>query len=60
CALPREGPVPHAASGGMHRKLIAAREALLAGVPRVSVSDGRVPRPVTAALGGAGTILEIS
>ncbi|RFU37964.1 [LysW]-aminoadipate kinase [Actinomadura logoneensis] len=60
CTLPREGAVPHAASGGMHRKLIAAREALLAGVPRVSVSDGRVPRPVTAALGGAGTTLEIS
>ncbi|MFC4909655.1 [LysW]-aminoadipate kinase [Actinomadura gamaensis] len=60
CALPREGPVPHAASGGMHRKLIAAREALLGGVPRVSVSDGRLPRPVTAALGGAGTTLEIT
>ncbi|WP_026416511.1 [LysW]-aminoadipate kinase [Actinomadura oligospora] len=60
CALPHEGPVPHAASGGMHRKLIAAREALLAGVPRVSVSDGRIPHPVTAALGGAGTTLEIS
>lgn len=59
CALPREGPVPHAASGGMHRKLIAAREALLAGVPRVSVSDGRVPLPVTAALRGAGTTLEL-
>lgn len=60
CPLPREGPVPHAASGGMHRKLIASREALLAGVPRVSVGDGRIPRPVTAALNGAGTTLEIS
>lgn len=60
CALPREGPVPYAASGGMHRKLIAAREALLAGVPGVSVCDGRVPRPVTAALAGAGTTLEIT
>ncbi|MFC5185572.1 [LysW]-aminoadipate kinase [Actinomadura harenae] len=60
CALPREGPVPHAASGGMHRKLIAAREALLAGVPRVSVCDGRLPRPLTAALDGAGTTLEIT
>ncbi|MFD0690619.1 [LysW]-aminoadipate kinase [Actinomadura fibrosa] len=60
CALPHEGPVPHAATGGMHRKLVAAREALLAGVPRVSVCDGRVPRPVTAALAGAGTTLEIA
>ncbi|MCP2342424.1 [LysW]-aminoadipate kinase [Actinomadura rupiterrae] len=60
CALPREGPVPHAASGGMHRKLVAAREALLGGVPRVAVCDGRLPRPVTAALGGAGTTLEIA
>lgn len=59
CPLPREGAVPHAASGGMHRKLIAAREALLAGVPRVTVSDGRVPRPVGAALNGAGTTLEV-
>ncbi|MEV5826924.1 [LysW]-aminoadipate kinase [Spirillospora sp. NPDC052242] len=60
CALAPDGPVPYAASGGMHRKLIASREALLAGVPRVSVCDGRVPRPVTAALRGAGTTLEIT
>lgn len=58
CLLPRDGAVPYAASGGMHRKLIAARDALLAGVPQVIISDGRVPRPVTAALGGAGTTLE--
>ncbi|MGP4022492.1 [LysW]-aminoadipate kinase [Actinomadura sp. 3N407] len=60
CVLPPGGPMPHAVGGGMHRKLIAAREALLAGVSRVSVSDGRVPRPVTAALDGAGTKLEIT
>lgn len=60
CVLPREGPVPYAASGGMHRKLIAAREALLAGVPRVTVSDGRAARPVSAALDGAGTTLELT
>ncbi|MBO2445646.1 [LysW]-aminoadipate kinase [Actinomadura barringtoniae] len=60
CALPREGSMPYAATGGMHRKLIAAREALLAGVPQVTVGDGRVPRPVTAALDGTGTTLEVA
>jgi len=60
CVLPREGPMPHAATGGMHRKLIAAREALLAGVPQVSVCDGRASRPVTYALDGNGTTLEVA
>jgi [amino group carrier protein]-L-2-aminoadipate 6-kinase len=59
CALPRAGPVPYAATGGMHRKLIAAREALLCGVPDVVVGDGRVERPVSAALGGRGTRVEM-
>jgi acetylglutamate/LysW-gamma-L-alpha-aminoadipate kinase len=47
CPLPREGPVPYAASGGMHRKLLAAREALLGGVAEVVVADGRTARPLT-------------
>lgn len=58
--LPREGGMPYAATGGMHRKLVAARDALLGGVPEVIISDGRVERPVRAALAGAGTTLELA
>ncbi len=47
CSLSPDGPVPHAASGGMHRKLIAAREALLGGVREVVIADGRTARPLT-------------
>lgn len=47
CVLEREGPVPYAATGGMHRKLVAAREALLGGVGEVVVADGRTARPLT-------------
>jgi len=47
CELTRDGPIPHAASGGMHRKLIAAREALLGGVTEVIIADGRTARPLT-------------
>jgi acetylglutamate/LysW-gamma-L-alpha-aminoadipate kinase len=54
CAVPATGPPPHR-DGGMGMKLIAAREALLAGVPRVLVGDGRRPRPVLAALSGRAT-----
>lgn len=61
CELPREGgPLPYAASGGMHRKLVAAREAVLGGVAQVIIADGRVPRPVSAALAGAGTRVEVT
>ena len=45
------------ASGGMRRKLMAAREALRGGVPRVILADGRAERPVRAALAGEGTVL---
>jgi acetylglutamate kinase len=31
----------------MHRKLIAAREALLGGVAEVIIADGRTVRPLT-------------
>lgn len=44
-------------SGGMRRKLMGAREALQAGVPRVVLADGRVTHPVTAALAGEGTVI---
>jgi acetylglutamate/LysW-gamma-L-alpha-aminoadipate kinase len=53
CVLPADGPVPPAATGGMHRKLIAAREALLGGVPEVVIGDGRTPRPLTEVSGTA-------
>jgi acetylglutamate/LysW-gamma-L-alpha-aminoadipate kinase len=57
CELPADGPVPHAASGGMHRKLVAAREAVRRGVPEVIIADGRRPRPLTEV---AGTIVEVA
>lgn len=59
-AVPRAGRMPYAASGGMHRKLIAGRDALLGGVPEVIISDGRVDGPVGAAISGAGTRLELA
>ncbi len=46
---------PADVSGGMRLKLVAAREALAAGVPRVLIADGRRERPVTAALAGEAT-----
>jgi [amino group carrier protein]-L-2-aminoadipate 6-kinase len=57
CELPDEALLACAASGGMHRKLIAADEALSGGVGVVHIADGRVPEPVSAAAGGAGTVL---
>jgi [amino group carrier protein]-L-2-aminoadipate 6-kinase len=54
CAVPIRG-APGAFGGGMGMKLIAAREALVASVPRVVVADGRVSRPVFGALAGLGT-----
>lgn len=56
CRLPDESLVASVASGGMHRKLIAAAEALAGGVPEVRIADGRGPAPVSAALRGAGTL----
>ncbi|HST63616.1 MAG TPA: acetylglutamate kinase [Mycobacteriales bacterium] len=53
-ALDPAGPPPYV-GGGMGIKLVAAREALAAGVPVVVVADGRGPDPVGAALAGAGT-----
>ena len=55
CAVPRSGAPDRSARGGMALKLVAAREALLGGVPRVRIADGRGPGPVRAALDGAGT-----
>jgi [amino group carrier protein]-L-2-aminoadipate 6-kinase len=55
CRMPCSGRPPEWARGGMALKLVAAREALEGGVPEVVVADGRVERPVLAALDGAGT-----
>ncbi len=46
------------AYGRMKRKLIAAREALEAGVGSVVIADSRVEHPVAAALEGRGTVIE--
>lgn len=44
------------AQGRMKNKVLAAREALLAGVPRVIIGDARGASPITRALEGAGTV----
>ncbi|WP_425922259.1 [LysW]-aminoadipate kinase [Streptomyces sp. FR-108] len=54
CRVPRRG-TPPVVTGGMGVKLIAARDALLSGVRRVLIADGRRPSPVREALAGAGT-----
>ncbi|MFD9902818.1 [LysW]-aminoadipate kinase [Streptomyces sp. NPDC059063] len=54
CRVPRRG-TPPVVTGGMGVKLIAAREALLSGVQRVLIADGRRPRPVQEALAGSCT-----
>lgn len=55
CEVPAAGPPPHR-GGGIGVKLIAAREALCAGVSRVLIADGRrLDRPVLAALSGQAT-----
>jgi [amino group carrier protein]-L-2-aminoadipate 6-kinase len=46
------------ARGRMRKKLLAAREALEGGVPRVVIALSTGPQPVTAALGGGGTVIE--
>ncbi|MEH1167086.1 [LysW]-aminoadipate kinase [Micromonospora sp. CPCC 205539] len=53
-ALPPTG-APPGVGGGMAMKLIAGREALLGGVGRVLVADGRHDNPVRAAFTGAAT-----
>jgi acetylglutamate/LysW-gamma-L-alpha-aminoadipate kinase len=45
------------AEGRMKKKLLAAREALAAGVGSVVISDSRVAHPVQAALAGEGTVI---
>lgn len=59
CEVPPAGPPPQRA-GGMGVKLLAARAALAAGVPRVLIGDARTSRPVHSALAGAATTVLIS
>jgi [amino group carrier protein]-L-2-aminoadipate 6-kinase len=56
CAVSAYGPPP-VTGGGMGLKLVAASEALRAGVARVLIADGRRPRPVRSALAGAATAI---
>jgi [amino group carrier protein]-L-2-aminoadipate 6-kinase len=62
CPVPAEGPAraagpaAYAASGGMHRKMIAAWEALCRGVPEVIIGDGRTPQPLSQV---SGTVMEV-
>ncbi len=45
------------AHGRMKKKLLGAGEALAGGVSRVVIGDARVPRPISRALAGAGTVI---
>ncbi|TDB78272.1 [LysW]-aminoadipate kinase [Micromonospora sp. KC723] len=54
-----DGAPPRWARGGMALKLVAAREALIGGVRRVVVADGRGGKPVREALDGSGTVVSL-
>lgn len=60
CELPSGGPLGIAVTGGMRRKLVAAREALLGAVAQVVIADGRCERPLSRALRGAGTTVTLA
>jgi acetylglutamate/LysW-gamma-L-alpha-aminoadipate kinase len=45
------------AQGNMKRKLVACKEALEGGVPRVYLADGRTEKPIENAIGGNSTCL---
>ncbi len=45
------------AAGRMRKKLLAARDAVRAGVPRVVIGPSSVDRPVERALAGGGTVI---
>jgi acetylglutamate/LysW-gamma-L-alpha-aminoadipate kinase len=51
------GRAEEAAQGRMKKKILAAREALAAGVSAVILADSRRPDPVQAALAGEGTVI---
>jgi acetylglutamate/LysW-gamma-L-alpha-aminoadipate kinase len=54
CVVPREGPPPKR-DAGIGVKLLAARDALAAGVPAVLIAGGNGPQPVRRALSGTAT-----
>jgi acetylglutamate/LysW-gamma-L-alpha-aminoadipate kinase len=47
-----------AAQGRMKKKVLGAQEALKGGVHRVIIADGRIDKPISAALAGRGTVIE--
>jgi [amino group carrier protein]-L-2-aminoadipate 6-kinase len=57
-SVPREGfdAALGLADGRMRKKLLAARDALAGGVPRVVIASSRVDGPVARALAGEGTV----
>jgi [amino group carrier protein]-L-2-aminoadipate 6-kinase len=59
CVVPRTGPPPKRAAG-IGVKLLAARDALAAGVPTVLIAGGTGPEPVRRALSGAATRVTLS
>ena len=46
------------AKGRMKKKILGAEEALQGGVGKVIIADGRVEKPISAALSGAGTTIQ--
>jgi acetylglutamate/LysW-gamma-L-alpha-aminoadipate kinase len=42
----------------MKKKVLGAQEALKGGVHRVIIADGRIDKPISAALAGRGTVIE--
>jgi [amino group carrier protein]-L-2-aminoadipate 6-kinase len=46
------------AQGRMKKKVLGAEEALQGGVGQVIIADGRVEKPISAALAGQGTIIQ--
>jgi acetylglutamate/LysW-gamma-L-alpha-aminoadipate kinase len=47
-----------AAQGRMKKKILGAEEALKGGVSRVVIADGRIDKPISAALMGNGTVIQ--
>ncbi|GAP15753.1 N-acetylglutamate kinase [Longilinea arvoryzae] len=46
------------AQGRMKKKVLGAEEALQGGVEKVIIADGRTEKPISAALAGAGTLIQ--
>jgi acetylglutamate/LysW-gamma-L-alpha-aminoadipate kinase len=58
CVVPRDGPPPMR-EAGIAVKLLAARDALTAGVPTVLIAGGNGPQPVRRALAGKATRMSL-